>query len=137
MRLRLFKYGTIAVAWAAMALLVQTPLSGQDKIHAAQLALQGRVNDAHGAPISGASVSLAQNGDFDPAETADVKTDSNGKFIFPTSKPGTYLLRVRKNGFNEVVQTLALPFVQQKSWEVVLTPLPLTPGGLLTPCSSA
>lgn len=122
MRSRLFKYRVIVIASVALVVLLQTPLSGENRSGTSNLAFEGMVKDAQGTPIVGASVSLAQSGSLNPAETADVKTDPTGKFTFPAPKAGTYFLRVQKTGFNEVVQTVTLPFVNQKSCEVVLSP---------------
>lgn len=121
MRLCLFKYRAIVVVSAALALLIQTPLAAESNAGGSKLAFEGMVKDAHGTPVSGASVSLSQNESLDPAETVEAKTDSTGKFRLPASKPGTYILRIRKTGFNEAVQTITIPLFPQKTCEVVLS----------------
>src|SRR5262245_61133182 len=53
----------------------------------------GVVQDEHGAPVAGATVSALG------PRTAVVVTDQNGRFTFPTLSPGPYLLRVHVRGF--------------------------------------
>jgi Flp pilus assembly protein TadD len=57
--------------------------------------VQGRVTDLESKPIEGASVRLESDGKV----IQEAKTGANGQYVLKTSNPGTYRLRVEKEGY--------------------------------------
>ena len=84
--------------------------SGQQPVGEAQTepgvaaTLQGVVRDSANRPVAGAAVSL-RAGD---APILTVHTDSAGAYLFSTVRPGTYILRAGKAGYDQVDSS---PFV--------------------------
>jgi tetratricopeptide (TPR) repeat protein len=66
----------------------------------------GIVRDASGAPVSGARVLLVQGATGLQQETT---THQDGKFSFTFDKPGTFLLKIHKDGYVDSKQFLTLP----------------------------
>ena len=62
----------------------------------------GRVTDASGAVISGATVTIT-NSDTSVAQT--VRSSANGDYVFQAVNPGTYTLRVTASGFGEFTRS--------------------------------
>jgi catecholate siderophore receptor len=67
--------------------------------------LEGRVLDATGAPVAGAHTTAVPKGD---AAGLSVDTGADGRFSL-TLEPGSYTLKVAKNGFLEVSRDIVLP----------------------------
>src|SRR5262245_62506244 len=65
-------------------------------------ALSGTVRDNTGAPITGALVSATQP---KLRRATTVYSDANGRFSVPGLEPGLYDLRVRRIGYQDLVQT--------------------------------
>jgi Carboxypeptidase regulatory-like domain/TonB dependent receptor len=70
--------------------------------------LTGQVTDQHGAPVAGATVSVAS-----PSESLSVVTDSSGHFAFLTLAPDTYTVTATKSGYNTHSVTGAVVFADQ------------------------
>lgn len=86
-------------------------LLGQGAVFAAQTTLGGKVLDSMGAPIVGATVSIA-NG---PATV----TDQNGEFFFPLP-PGDYTVKIMAKGFLDLARKVSLTQEASKPLEFVL-----------------
>ena len=65
----------------------------------------GRVRGANGAPVTGARVTVSQNG----TSQQQVMTNAEGEFSLTNPKAGKYLLRVQKHGYRDSEQSLTLP----------------------------
>lgn len=63
-------------------------------------AILGTVRDPNGAVVTGAKVTVRNN---DTGITANAETDSNGDFLFPTLRIGSYRVSVEKQGFSTAV----------------------------------
>ncbi len=63
-------------------------------------AVLGTIRDAKGGTIAGASVTLKNN---DTGITAKATTDSNGDYLFPTAKIGSYRVSAESAGFSTAV----------------------------------
>jgi hypothetical protein len=61
--------------------------------------LTGEVNDAQGAPVPGATVTVTSN-----QGTKTFTTDANGRFFAPFLTPGVYAVKVDLTGFSPVEQ---------------------------------
>src|SRR5690349_7236503 len=87
--------------------------------------LMGWVEDNHGAPISGAVISLFGKG----VGSGGVVTlsDSMGRFSVPSLPPGSYTLRALRNGHTPAAarRVLILPN-QDATFTINLTPLSAT-----------
>ena len=85
------------VLWALLTLTTASGAWGQ-----ATTSLRGQINDAQGAAIEGAKVTL-QNGQtgFHRA----VLTDAAGTYQFLQMSPGTYAMTVEKPGFAQITQS--------------------------------
>jgi hypothetical protein len=59
-------------------------------------AIIGQVNDASGAAVAGATVTIT---DRDTALKRSAATDASGRFSFPQLKPGSYSVKVEAEGF--------------------------------------
>ncbi|TCK73511.1 carboxypeptidase regulatory-like domain-containing protein [Acidipila rosea] len=60
--------------------------------------INGTVSDNEGAVISGATVTIVNNG---TSLTRSVKTDNNGSYAFQNLPIGTYLVTVERSGFDK------------------------------------
>jgi hypothetical protein len=79
----------------------------------------GTVRDSAGAPIVDASVFFEEKG---TSASIDAKTAADGTFSFLALRPGTYLVRARKDGLREVVTgPWELALGQKKQLDLVLT----------------
>ncbi len=67
---------------------------------AANGVISGRVTDAQGRPVGGATVRLVAS--------SDTTSDADGKFAFPAVVPGDYQIRAIATGFAEVKKSLHL-----------------------------
>jgi hypothetical protein len=63
-----------------------------------------RLSPRPGTPVSGALVTVSQNG----AEIAAAKTTEEGKFSFPELKPGKYELAAKFEGFRSFRSLITL-----------------------------
>jgi iron complex outermembrane receptor protein len=68
--------------------------------HAQTSMLNGRITDAAGAALSGATVTLSGR------SSATTAADAEGRFSFASLAPGRYLLRVEASGFSTHTQSL-------------------------------
>jgi hypothetical protein len=62
--------------------------------------IAGQVSDPTGAVIVGATVTLT---DTATKATMTTASDSTGRFVFPTLKPGTYDVAITKSGFQKLI----------------------------------
>lgn len=106
MQARLFQCGVI--------LFLAVPL------WAAELTLEGHVEDEDSAPISGATISVrrAEQTSLE-APPFQAETDPTGAFHLPLPEPGAYLVSVSKPGFFTLTDKLT--DLQESSSELVLT----------------
>ena len=68
--------------------------------------ISGTVQDPSGAVIAGARIEIT-GGDL--TQPIVLSSDGLGKFTSPDLKPGTYSLRLTREGFEPLVQTVVLP----------------------------
>jgi hypothetical protein len=86
------RFSVIALLFAAAVVLsAQTPSA----------ILVGRVQDASGAVIGGASITLRE---VTTNEARTVSSSAIGEFTIPDLAPGKYLATVEKQGFRELVE---------------------------------
>jgi len=83
---------------------VATVLLLAGSLMAAEFSLSGRVLDAQGYPVPGATVQLAGPHTSLPEQT---KTNEQGRFEFPATSSGNYVIRAAA-GFEAVAETLAV-----------------------------
>jgi hypothetical protein len=92
------------LVFLSLFLLLGTPLHTAAQT-AAPPPVSGQVTDPSGAPIAGASITIASNGQPVGAPAA---TDARGGFQL-TLPPGKYSLTVAADGFREVTRTIGVP----------------------------
>ena len=63
--------------------------------------LLGRVSDADGQPLPGASVAASSPSQIGGAQLAT--TNADGKFLYPRLAPGVYTVRIELDGFAMVI----------------------------------
>ncbi len=80
--------------------------------------LSGKVLDAQGQPLPGATVALIQQGQ--PVQTT--WADANGAFAFTSVAAGAYQLRASLDGFGEVTTPVELKETGKQELEVTLAP---------------
>ena len=114
----------LAVCFAALAVLSATHRSSafaQTPVVQPRPAIivSGTVRDSAGAPIVDASVFFEEKG---TSASIDAKTAADGTFSFLALRPGTYLVRARKEGLREAVAgPWELSLGQKKQLDLVLT----------------
>jgi tetratricopeptide (TPR) repeat protein len=82
--------------------------------------LHGTVRDSQGKAVDEAAVQLQRK---DSTETLTVRTDSRGNYIFAELRDGTYILRVRKNGYADAeIFSLFLAPKETKAVDLTLGP---------------
>ncbi|MGE0812401.1 MAG: TonB-dependent receptor [Vicinamibacterales bacterium] len=91
------------MASAIVGLLAAWPAAAQESINNASIS--GKVTDAQGGVVPGASVSARQ---VETDVTATVTTDDRGRFRLPYLRVGEYDLTVRLEGFAEFTRRLTL-----------------------------
>lgn len=101
------------LAWVACALLLASPASAADE----SARLEGRVLDATGAVLAGATV-VVQSG----AVTREIVTDAEGRFAFEGLPPGKSSLRVALSGFEPAQIALTLVRGSNQAGELRLRP---------------
>lgn len=84
----------------ALALWVGVSAS-YGQVQATHGSIQGDVMDAGGAVVPGASVEADE---VDTATVHKAVTDGSGHFSFPSLEPGSYVVRVSKEGFATTIQ---------------------------------
>ena len=99
-----------------LALLGSVTLLAQETSVKGNLA--GVVQDSTGAVVPGAKVTLTG-----PTGSTTVNTESDGRFRFPTLIPGTYTLRVEKEGFRAAILK-AVNVETNKTSSVAMTLVP-------------
>src|SRR5277367_6878185 len=67
--------------------------------------ISGTVQDPSGAVIAGARIEITGK---DLAQPAVLSSDGQGKFVSPDLKPGTYTVRVARDGFELLLKTVDL-----------------------------
>jgi protocatechuate 3,4-dioxygenase beta subunit len=87
------------------ALVIATARSGTAQETVNYGSIRGRVADAQGAVIQGATVTARQ---IDTNVATDAVTDEEGRFRFPYLRVGAYAITVSAKGFADVRQTLAV-----------------------------
>ena len=105
-----------ALAAAAVALAVAHPAAAQESINHASVS--GRVSDAQGGVVPGATVT-ARQGETDVS--ASVVTDGDGRFRFPYLRIGAYEMMVQIAGFPEAHRRIALTVGAAFEMPVVLS----------------
>ncbi len=114
----------LAVCFAAVGLFFATscePAFAQTPAPEPRPAIivSGTVRDSAGAPIVDASVFFEEKG---TSASIDAKTAADGTFSFLALRPGTYLVRARKDGLREVVTgPWELALGHRKQLDLVLT----------------
>jgi hypothetical protein len=84
----------LRIASVLLAVGLVSPLLGQT----ATGTITGRVTDASGAIVVGASVQLTST---ERGEVSSTTTNDAGLYLFPTVQPGQYSLSVQKEGFKQ------------------------------------
>jgi hypothetical protein len=86
----------------ALALLISAFMAGTVQAQTDVAEVNGAVNDAQGAAVAGATVTLNN-----PATgfTRTTQTNDRGIYAFPGIPPGTYNITVERSGFKRSVQT--------------------------------
>ncbi len=84
---------------------VATVLLLAGSVMAAEFSLSGRVLDAQGYPVPGATVQLAGP---HTSLTEQTKTNEQGRFEFPATSSGDYVIRAAAAGFETVAENLAV-----------------------------
>lgn len=84
----------VAIAFA-LILMSATSVAAQETTGS----IAGRVVDAQGLPVPGASVTI-----FTPQGPASLVTDGEGRFLAPFLTPGVYAVRVDLQGFTPIEQ---------------------------------
>jgi Carboxypeptidase regulatory-like domain/TonB dependent receptor-like, beta-barrel len=67
--------------------------------------IRGTVHDALGAPVAGARVELQY---LPSGRRRTVQTDARGQFVFPSVSIGRYVVEVRRKGFTQSEQSVAM-----------------------------
>lgn len=80
-------------------------------------AVSGTITDPTGAVVSSATLTLASTG---TGEASVMQSGTSGLYNFPLLKPGQYSLKVEKDGFKTVVQTLQVRLGQTVTVDVKL-----------------
>lgn len=88
----------LARAFAALFLVAGTALGAADG------SVSGQLTDPQGKPVSGSRVTAESPG----AGTQEVRSDSEGRFSFPSLPPGDYKLVGSAPAFSDVSQTVAV-----------------------------
>ncbi len=107
-------YGVVAVIVSLCGLLHAHPqaVDGQ----ASTATLWGRVTDAHGTPVAGATVYLTGN-----HQSLSTQSDSHGEYLVSFAGPGTYSGYAEAAGFDSVfIGPLTLAEKQRKSFDITL-----------------
>jgi hypothetical protein len=103
------------ISYIFFVLMLWCPLvSGQTST----ATLRGRVRDATGAAVPGATVSVKNNS---TGVSVNAITDQSGNYVAPYLLPGQYTLTVEHAGFQKFAQTdISLAVGQQSSLDVAL-----------------
>jgi len=79
--------------------------------YAADIRVTGRVIDPQGRPVPGARLQLTQRQagtTRQTAQTAQTKTDAEGRFEFEVTSAGEYLVKANADGFQQVTKALRI-----------------------------
>jgi len=82
--------------------------------------IEGKVEEASGSPIQGASVRLEGSSG---AIEQQAKSDAEGKFVIVAASEGSYLLRIQKAGFRDKTQSIDVP--RKKSGSLIVELIPI------------
>jgi tetratricopeptide (TPR) repeat protein len=109
---------------AAAALLLSVSAVASAQTPAAQprpaISVSGTVRDLAGNPVADTSVSFEEKA---TDASVDSRTKPDGTFSFLALRAGTYVVRARKEGFQEVVsEAMDLSLGEKKHLELVLKP---------------
>ncbi|HEY7369408.1 MAG TPA: TonB-dependent receptor plug domain-containing protein, partial [Thermoanaerobaculia bacterium] len=100
----------VVIGWIAVARAAESAQEAE-----AAFNVTGRVLDASGAPVVGATVTAAAEG----AAVSSTATDAQGMFRL-TLAPGAYTLRFAADGFLETAQSLKIAAGAREARDVVL-----------------
>jgi tetratricopeptide (TPR) repeat protein len=98
-------------------MLVLPAANAQAAAEKASWKIEGKVKEAGGPPIPGASVRLERSG----AIAQQITTDEAGKFLIVAPGEGAYVLRVQKAGFQNQTQSIDVPLKNPSPLVVELT----------------
>src|ERR1700758_149217 len=91
---------------------------GNLKAQSGQADVQGTVKDATGSVVPNADVTLLNT---DSGNKRAVKTESDGRYSFPTVAPGHYAISVTATGFSpETIKGLTIELAQHVNEDVSL-----------------
>src|SRR5262245_34380792 len=94
---------TLALAVVAVALVAATSAAAQESIN--QASVSGRVTDAQGGVLPGATVTARQ---IETDISVSAVTDNGGRYRFPYLRVGAYELMVQLTGFSEAHRRITL-----------------------------
>jgi tetratricopeptide (TPR) repeat protein len=85
------------------------------------MTVEGTVRNSAGEPVADATVLLEEK---DHTNSAEMKTRTDGTFVFSVFDPGTYILRAEKSGSrNSISSSLVMPAGAKKHVDLVLESL--------------
>jgi hypothetical protein len=96
-----WRYGRAHILYAAILALVCMALATQLRADA----ISGTVKDPSGAVVAGARIEISGGG---LAQAIVLTSDETGKFAAPNLNPGSYSVRVAKDGFDDLVTAVEL-----------------------------
>ena len=109
----------------ALTLFVLCPAAAQS----VRGVVSGTVTDAGQKPISGATVTITQEG---TNKTRTTSSGAQGEFTVSTLQPGTYRVEVEREGYRKYVQQVVLPVDQEVRMDVPLLPGRITEEVIVT-----
>lgn len=114
-----FRTIALMMVWSFCWVVLLALLGTGAKAQSLSQSLSGRVTDASGATLSGATV-IARNDSNKTERTATA--DANGRFELAGLAPGTYRLSVTATGFAPFTQIVTLNTEQSRQLEIQLAP---------------
>lgn len=142
-RLRLFSetveswIGLCVPGVIAALIFVSIPFAAAQDVssrHSQGAAIQGRVLNAAGGPVAGASVQLEQPEQAGVPGFVETKTDAAGAFSFAALKTGSYLVSAQKSGQHSHATTVVVSSNgEQHKVELVLEDSAAAPTGSSAP----
>src|SRR4051794_24654483 len=88
-------------AFRTLLLLVALLVPAAAPAQAVGAALEGVVSDATGSTVASADVVLVATA---TGATVELKTDANGRYLFPLLAPGPYEVHVTRQGFQPTIR---------------------------------
>ena len=114
------KYHLLALFIALTCGLVLPAANAHTAAANASWKIEGKVKEASGSPIQGASVRLERSSG---AIAQQITTDITGKFLIVAPGEGVYVLRIEKAGFRNKEQSVDVPLKRSRPLVVELTPI--------------